>query len=182
MLIGFLLFLVLSLALMLFGWRQRKIASGLRQRLHLAAPYLVRSGAPFEEIEPLFDFLKWKVIAQGGNTNPGKFGGLGNCPCQKEYTVATNQVILNAWPNPAQVAACAANPPAPEAALWRCPDDCVQVMTHIWHGWTVVQNVQNGQILFNCHTFAQYHCKRPDDPDRNRPPRTTDPGDTTPEL
>ncbi|MBI3998269.1 MAG: hypothetical protein HY355_04485 [Armatimonadetes bacterium] len=182
MLIGFLLLLALSLALIVYGWIQRKTAAELRRRLHLAAPYLVRSGAPFAEIEPLVNFPIWKVIGRGGNLNPGKIGGLGLCPCQMEYTVANNQVILAAWPNPAAVAACVANPPAPDAAEWECPDDCVQVMTHLWRGWEAVQNVQNGQIRLNCYTFAQYHCKKPDDPDRHKPPRPTDPGDTTPEV
>lgn len=156
-------------------WRLSGRTRMLRQWLELAAPYIVRSGAPFEEIEPFLWPVRWKVVAEGGNTNPGTFGGLGFCPCQSEYTVATNQIVINAWPNPAQVAACTANPPPPAPAEWECPEDCVQVMTHLWHGWMVVQNIQTGQLKFNCHTFAQYHCKKPNDPDRDKPPRPMHP-------
>lgn len=149
------LLVVLVAALAAFSWVLWRRYGALTQRLQMAAPYIVRSGAPFEEIAPLVNFLDWKVIAQGGNTKPGRFGGRHNCPCQSEYTVATQQVVINAWPNPAQVAACAANPPAAQAPDWTCPDDCVQVMTHIWHGWMVVQNIKTGQMRFNCETFAQ---------------------------
>ena len=179
--LGSWLLLVLAAALAAFSWMQWRRAEALRQRLQMAAPYIVRSGAPFEEIAPLIQPDDWKTIAQGGNNKPGQFGGIDNCPCMKQYSVATQQVVLNAWPNPAQVAACAANPPAAKAPLWNYTDDCVQVMTHIWHGWRVAQGIKTGQLVFNCHTFAQYHCKKPDDPDRNKPPRPTDPGDTTPE-
>lgn len=51
-----------------------------------------------EVIEPLANFFQWKIIAKGGNNNPGRIGGLGNCPCQSEYTYVANQVIINAWP------------------------------------------------------------------------------------
>jgi hypothetical protein len=50
-------------------------------------------------------------------------------------------------------------------------------MTHIWHGWSAYVNAANGQMVFNCMTFAQYHCKLPNDPDINKPPKTTDPKD-----
>jgi hypothetical protein len=182
MVIAIVILAVLIVLLFFFVWRFRSAAEELKQRLIIAAPYIVRSDAPFEEIEPLFGFGEWKEIAKGGNVNPGRFGGRGSCPCQSEYTVANNQVIINAWPNPAQVAACANNPPPPQAAWWKCPDDCVQVMTHMWRGWTVVKNRKNGQLRFNCYTFAQFHCKKPGDPDIEKPPKMTDPNDPIQEL
>ncbi len=178
--LGSWLLLLAVTALAAFGWAQWRKAATLRQRLLMAAPYVIRSGAPFGVLAPIIQPDDWKVLAQGGNTKPGEFGGINNCPCQKEYTVATQQVVLNAWPNPAQVAACAANPPAAEAPSWKCADDCVQVMTHRWHGWVVYQGIRTGQIVFNCDTFAQYHCKKPNDPDRDKLPKPSDPGDTEP--
>ena len=157
--------------------RLRSQTRALEQRLSMAAPYIVRSGAPFLEIEPLLDFVQWKVIAEGGQNKPGNIGNVGSCPCQSEYTCKTDQAIINAWPNPAQVAACNANPPAVRPAQWKCPEDCVQVQTHVWHGFSVVQNQQNGQLRFNCNSYAQYHCKKPTDPDRDKPPKPRHPDD-----
>jgi hypothetical protein len=157
--------------------RLRSQANELRQRLILAGPYLIRSGAAFEEIEDLVRIGEWKSVASGGNTKSGRFGNRNSCPCQSEYTVNTRQVVINAWPNPQVLAGCQNNPPPPAAAEWKCKDDCVQVMTHIWQGWRVVRNVRTGQMKFNCVTFAQYHCKKPNDPDRDKPPKPTDPSD-----
>ena len=173
--------LVLAVAGIAVVARSLRKVEDLRRRLTLAAPYMIRSGAPLEEIQPIFAAEEWEMIGSGGNTNPGNTGNIDMCPCQSEYTVATQQVVINVFPNPAQVAACAANPPAPAAPTLKCADDCVQVMTHLWRGFTVVRNVNTGQIKFNCHTFAQYHCKKPDDPERYRPPKLTDPNDPIPE-
>ena len=152
----------------------------LSDQLRLAAPILAQYGTPFKDLtEPLG---MWKIIDQGGNNQFGHTDGIGNCPCQSEWTCATAQTPVAAWPVPGMAAACAANPPAAQAASIPCATSCVQVMTHIWHGWDVVQNTKTGAIVFNCHTYAQYHCKLPNDPDRNRPPRHTDPSDPTPEL
>jgi hypothetical protein len=152
----------------------------LQSQLSVAVRGLIRRGATFAEVGGLLGIGDWVQIAQGGNTKPGIIGGLDQCPCQKEYTVATNQVAINAWPNPAQVNACNNAPPAAEKPGFKCADNCIQVMTHLWHGWTVMQNTKTGQILFNCETFAQYHCKKPDDPDVNKPPIPTDPNDPNP--
>ena len=81
------------------------------------------------------------------------------------------------WPNPAQIAACAQNPPPPARPLFECPGDCVLVQTHVWHGWDVVRHRKNRQLKLNCNTFAQYHCKKPDDPEREKPPRPHHPDD-----
>src|SRR5436190_8368299 len=171
---------VVVVALAVVAWRLRAISASLDERLKRAAPYLIGSDAPPEITDILLGLGDWVEIARGGNTNPGRIANLDFCPCQSEYRVATNQVVINAWPNPAQVAACNNAPPAANPPAWTCADDCVQVQTHVWHGWAVVQNVKNGQLKFNCETFAQYHCKKPDDPDRNKPPKQTDPND--PEL
>jgi len=154
----------------------------LQRNLAAAIGLLRGNDATREEIADLAGVFEWKVIDSGGNTKPGVFGNHGSCPCERGYTVNTVQTPVAAWPNPALVNNCASNPPAADAPEWECAEDCVQVMTNIWSGWDVVQNTKTGQIIFNCCTFAQYHCKKPNDPDRNKPPRATDPGDTTPEL
>ena len=154
----------------------------LRHQLTRAIALLQRHGVAKKKVQPLLDGLQWIVIATGGNTKPGNTGNFGSCPCQSEYTVATVQTPLNAWPNPAALNNCAQNLPPPQPAEIPCQKDCVQVMTHIWHGWMVVQNAKTGALILNCDTFAQYHCKKPNDPDRNRPPRHTDPNDPNPDL
>ena len=158
------------------AWRAHRRAADLQRRFARAAPYLVRSGAPFEEIAPLANAADWVLVATGGNNNQGNTGPYGRCPCQSEYTVNVAFTPINAWPNPAQVAACAANPPPPDPPEWKCAEDCVQVMTHVWHGWDVFRNAKTGQLRFQCNTYAQYHCKKPDDPARDDPPQPTDPG------
>ena len=37
-----------------------------------------------------------------------------------------------------------------------------------------------GNFLLNNYTFAQWHCKLPNDPDTKKPPKETDPGDEGP--
>jgi hypothetical protein len=120
-----------------------------------------------------------ELVDTGGDTSEGMIGRLGWCPCQSEYTVVTRQLNFNARPNKAQIAAACANPPPPAAAEWKCPEDCVQVLTHVWHGWLLFKLKPNKGFLLNCSTFGQYHCKKPDDPDRNKPPHEGSPG---PEL
>ena len=170
------------IVLVVIIWRLRSQTDELRRRLSDAGPFLIRSGKPFEILEPLLNFGEWVQIASGGQNKPGKIGGKNLCPCQSEYTCETDQVVINAWPNPQQVAACNANPPAPEAAGWDCKEDCVQVMTHIWHGFSVVKSQITGQLRFNCNTFAQYHCKKPTDPERDKPPKPRHPDDPEPIL
>lgn len=118
---------------------------------------------------------EWRHVAGGGDNDEGNIGGRGRCPCQKEYTVATRRTWYLRPPNRLRRQACLLNPPAPAPAEWKCAEDCVQVMTHVWHGWTLVRSRWTGIYQLNCHTFAQYHCKRPDDPDVERPPARTPP-------
>lgn len=151
------------------------------QRHLIQAIHLLRlRGASKAELQPFLDIFDWEFVASGGDNTGGIIDNLDSCPCQHEYTVATDQTVIAAWPNAAVQNNCVANPPAPAAAEWKCPDDCVQVMTHIWHGWDVLKNTKTGKIVFNCNTFAQYHCKKPTDPDRNKDPRHANPKD--PEL
>lgn len=95
--------------------------------------------------------------------------------------MATRQQVIPNWPNGAAIAACAANPPPPDGAVWKCADDCVQVMTHIWRGWMVVRHQRTGQLKLNCETFAQFHCKKPSDPDVEKPPVEGHPDGPLPE-
>jgi len=162
-------YLVLGLLLLAawLGWlartarRDRRILLG---RLETAVPHLARSGLDMEALDPFVRPLEWRVVRQGGNNQAGIIGGLGACPCQKEYTVATRQSRHGQMPNPGQIRNCVNNPPPPA-------DDCVQVMTHVWHGWMVVQRQGGGPFILNCHTSAQYHCKKPDDPAVDGEPR-----------
>jgi hypothetical protein len=172
-----LLSIAVAAALGVVAWRAHRRARHLRDWIDYAAPYMIRSGAPFQQIEPVLFPFEWTVVARGGDTRPGRTGGVGNCPCQSEYTVATDQSIINAWPNQAAVVACANNPPAADLPFWSCSDDCVRVWTHVWRGWMVVRHRGTGQLRFNCHTFAQYHCKKPDDPALDKPPVEGHPDD-----
>lgn len=177
MLIGYVAVALVVLALIgvtLIFYRRNE---ELRERLLETAPYLRAGGANDDWIDRLMGWGRWKVIAQGGDNRSGKFRNLGFCPCESGYTVNTNQVIINAWPNPAQVAACVAGPPAVKAPEWKCKDDCINVLTHVWHGWDVVQDQNNRQLKFNCNTFGQYHCKQPTDPDAEKPPKEGHPDD-----
>jgi len=58
--------------------------------------------------------------------------------------------------------------------MWKCPDDCVQVMTHTWQGWDLDTDGKVWQLA--CSTLAQYHCKKPDDPECNKEPFHQSPG------
>lgn len=155
---------VVAAATLIFFRRQLDEA---RRGLAMLLPWAVRGGVPEAVLGPIV--LNWKVVLKGGNLQGGAMGPLGLCPCQHDYTVATNQIPLAAIPNAAQVAAMLNYPPdAP--AVFQCPEDCVLVKTRRWRGWMVVQNVNTGAIILNCHSFAQYHCKKPGDPDREKPP------------
>jgi hypothetical protein len=155
---------------------ERTKASKLNKLLEATAPFLFKAGFPFGLPLQGWPFGQWKHIASGGNTKAGVTGGFGNCPCQKQYTVATIQVVFPARPNAAQIAAATFNKPAPDKLVVHCEDNCVSVMTHIWHGWVLLQDTVTGQFLLNNETFAQFHCKKPNDPDVEKPPKENDPG------
>jgi hypothetical protein len=114
---------------------------------------------------------EWRLIASGGNTQAGKFANRGICPCQHTYTVATNFFPINAWPNPVPnpLRAFPWNTPPSAPEPWKCPGNCVLVATKVWRGWDVIQGA-NGKLEFQAHTFTQYHCKPPNDPDIGKPP------------
>jgi hypothetical protein len=174
-----LLLIVLSLALVAVVVAlimERGKASKLNKLLEASAPFLFKAGFPFGLPLQGWPFQRWQLVASGGNTNAGVTGGLGNCPCQKEYTVKTIQVVFPARPNAAQIAAATFNKPAPDKPAFPCKDNCVNVMTHIWHGWLLFQDTVTGQCLLNNETFAQFHCKKPNDPDVEKPPKENDPG------
>ena len=172
-----LILLVFALAaVVVFVLVQRNQQSKLLKFLETSAPFLFSTGFPFGlELLQAGPFLRYKEIARGGNTKRGKTGGFGNCPCQMQYTVATIQVRFPARPNAAQIAGAIANPPAPDRLLVPCAGICIHVMTHTWTGWVLLQDLQTGQFLLNNHTFAQWHCKLPNDPDVEKPPKQTDP-------
>src|SRR4051812_15643384 len=141
-----------------FWLRNRDLAARLRR----TAPYLIAGGAPAPVVGHLTGLLGWDVIDQGGDLGDGVIGGIGHCPCQHEYTVATTMVPLAAKPNAAQIPGLLAYPLA-AAAEWKCPEDCIQVMTHTWQCWLLETDGATWQLA--CSTLAQYHCKKPDDPD-----------------
>jgi len=162
------------------AFTQYRRAQELRKWLLQAAPYVKRSGAPFAEIEPILFFSDWEVIEEGGDNVPGEIGNLDDCPCQKEYTVNTVQTSTgNNPPTKKQKEDCLKNPPPTDPPEWKCPDDCVQIMTHRWTGYTVVKNKKTGEHRLNCNRFAQYHCKKPDDPAKDDPPVEGPPPPTT---
>lgn len=165
--------LLLIAAVIFLSWRLyssgRRIA-GLRAQLLAALPYVRSQAGPIAQLDFLFNFGDWEFVESGGNNQAGNIGGLGLCPCQKEYTVNTQQSFFAQKPNQQQLQNCLNNPPPTSPAVWRCPDDCVQVMTHRWRGYNVLKNKKTGQFLLNCNRFAQYHCKKPDDPARDAPP------------
>ncbi|MCA1605293.1 MAG: hypothetical protein LC775_07455 [Acidobacteria bacterium] len=174
-----LLIVLLALALIavvILAFVQRRRAAAINKLLEATAPFLIRAGFPFGLVEQGFPFFRWEFVEKGGNTNQGVVGGFGNCPCQKDYTVATIQTNFAARPNAAQIAAATANPPAPANAVWPCKDQCINVMTHVWNGWFLLVDNQTGQFLLNSHTYAQWHCKLSNDPDVEKPPKETDPG------
>jgi hypothetical protein len=143
-------------------------AQDTRQRLRQTAPYLVRAGLTPEEASAVAGLGEWAVVDKGGSQAEGDIGGRGLCPCQHDWTVNSTFVPLPGG-RPARAAIPGLlNYPAPRPAVWECPEDCVQVLTHLWKGWLLEVNGNVWQLV--CSTNAQYHCKKPDDPDRSRPP------------
>jgi hypothetical protein len=161
----------LSIALLL--WRR---AADLSARLRRTAPYLIGGGASPELVGLLTGLLQWDIVDKGGDLGEGIVARFEQCPCQHHWTVATTMVPLAARPNKAAIPALL-NYPAPAPADWPCKDDCIQVMTHTWQCWFLETDGKTWKLA--CSTCAQYHCKKPDDPDRNRPPFKGSPG---PEL
>jgi hypothetical protein len=147
---------------------QRRRRGQVERRLAVLAPYLVRAGVPAEEVASLALLGPWQPVETGGDVSSGNFDGAGLCPCQHEYTVASVLVPLPGG-RPAKAAIPGLlNFAPPRAPDWTCPDDCIQVMTHRWRGWQLQTDGQAWQIW--CWQFAQYHCKKPDDPARDAPP------------
>jgi len=172
-------FLVLALiaAIVFAVVQQVKLLAVLKAKGPLGSPVDVglRDGDP-----P----LAWVLVDKGGNNNDGDMNGLGECPCQHDYTIAYIQVRFPARPNAAQIAAITFNPPAPDTTnVEECVAGCVNVMTHIWHGWHLFKNNATGNFLLNSKTYAQFHCKKPNDPDVGKPPKKEHPsgrGDVIP--
>ena len=168
---GIVVLLVVAVALVSWSlYSSRRRIAGLRSQLLAAVPYVRSQAGPVAQLDFLFNFDEWEFAGSGGNNQAGNIGGLGLCPCQKEYTVNTRQTFFPQRPNPQQLQNCLNNPPPTAPAEWKCPDDCVQVMTHRWTGFDVFRNKKTGQFLLNCSRFAQYHCKKPSDPARDAPP------------
>jgi hypothetical protein len=114
----------------------------------------------------------WWQIDEGGDTQAGEIDHLGACPCEHDYTVATTNFVLNAWPNanPNPVAGFPWNAPPRKASTVACTGNCILVCTKVWRGWSVVQNRKTGAVEMNISTLAQYHCKEPADPDAGKKP------------
>jgi hypothetical protein len=117
----------------------------------------------------------WRFVEKGGVTDPGIVADLGRCPGMRVYTVRTQQTFHPSRPNSERLKVCLTGPPRPAEPSDRCADDCLMVRTHIWHGWTLSQNVTTRQWLLNCYTFAQYRCRKPGDPKLNKPPKKRPP-------
>jgi len=167
----FLLLLALLIFALAYAWAlSNKRVRILQGRLQETIPHLQKAGLDFDELKPFLKPFDWVQIAQGGNNQAGNIGRIGFCPCQKEYTVNTRQTNHQNRPNAQQIQNCMNNPPPTQDALWKCGQDCVQVKTHVWHGWSIVRHRRTGQFRLNCNTFAQYHCKKPDDPAADEEP------------
>jgi hypothetical protein len=163
---------VLVVAVLFAGWLwycERRRAEALSQLCIALAGHADAARAPFELLQQAG--RRRVELARGGDNRPGTFDNPGQCPCRHTYTCATKTIVLNAWPNPNPnpVRGFPWNAPAREAEPWSCPGNCVVVCTRVWRGWVVVR-LANGAILMHIHTYAQYHCKEPGDPDVNRAP------------
>jgi hypothetical protein len=176
---------VVACGLGLALFRERSRAAGLARRGAVLAGHARNPDMPFQLLlqGDWGDEDAWRLIASGGDNKPGRFANRGICPCQHTYTVATNFFAINAWPNPVPNPLRGfpwnAPPPAPEP--WACPGNCVLVATKVWRGWDVLQG-PNGQLEFQVHTFTQYHCKKPNDPDIGKPPEGAELPPKPPEL
>ena len=134
-----------------------------------AAGHADAANTPFELLQQAGG--GFVLLAQGGDNSAGIFANMDSCPCRQTYTCATKTLVLNRWPNPNPnpVAGFPWNAPPRAPEPWPCPGNCVIVPTKIWRGWVVVQ-LAPGVILMHIHTFTQYHCKEPTDPDIGEPP------------
>jgi hypothetical protein len=154
-----------------FGWQWRLTQRRLDAARHLGVALAghAAEGTPFELLQQAGG--RAGELASGGDNSPGTFDNRDSCPCRHSYTCATKTIQLNAWPNPKPnpVAGFPWNAPPRKMETWACPGNCVIVPTRIWRGWRVVQ-LANGTILMHIHTFTQYHCKEPTDPDINKVP------------
>jgi hypothetical protein len=164
--------LAVAVVVLFRRWRQQqRVAEGFFARASVLAGHADLSRTPFDLLQQGIGVPRITILAQGGNLKAGVFAGLGKCPCQHTYTVATTIFPLNAWPNPIPnpLAGFPWNAPPRQPEPWQCPGNCVVVCTEVWRGWMVVQ--LNNRIQMNIHTFAQYHCKPPNDPDAGKPPQ-----------
>lgn len=154
-------------------WREKRRADGLA---HLANVLAGHAAGHADSATTPFELLQQggggniAVLAKGGDNSAGVFANMNACPCRQTYTCATRTVALNRWPNPNPnpVAGFPWNAPPRAPEPWPCPGNCVIVPMKIWRGWVVVR-LPNGAILMHIHTFTQYHCKEPTDPDIGRP-------------
>ena len=165
LLAGVLVAVVIGLA---WAWRrEQRITAGLRMRVAVLAGHADPSRTPFVLLQQ-----HSIEIARGGDLREGTFENYGLCPCQHSVTCATIDFILNRWPNPVPnpLAGFPWNAPPRSTDTWTCQDGCVRVCTEVWRNWSVVQSPRRGIVLC-INTFAQYHCKLPDDPAVNDPPR-----------
>lgn len=162
--------LLVGVAALGFLWsRERRRAQTLAGLTHVLAGHADVANTPFELLQQAGG--QWVQLAKGGDVSAGIFANMNSCPCRMTYTVATNIFPINAWPNPKPnpVAGFPWNAPPRQREPWPCPGACVIVPIKIWRGWMVMQGPQ-GQLQVNIHTFTQYHCKEPTDPDINKPP------------
>lgn len=163
----------------LAAWHVSRLRSFRRQmqsaldRLAVLAGHANAAGVAFELLQQAAQFGDWVELASGGDNHAGTFSNRDSCPCRHTYTCKTITFQLNAWPNPNPnpLQRFPWNAPPREKELWPCPEPCVFVCTEVWRGWRVLRNVKTGQIQMNINTFAQYHCKEPSDPDRDKPPK-----------
>jgi len=165
-------FVILLAAALTLAWlwrRERQRADGLANLANVLAGHAKAAETPFDLLQQAAG--NWVRLAQGGDNSAGVFANINSCPCRMTYTVATNIIPINRWPNPNPnpVLGFPWNAPPREAEPWPCPGNCVIVPIKIWRGWVVMQGPQ-GQLQVNIHTFTQYHCKEPTDPDINKPP------------
>ena len=108
----------------------------------------------------LDELIPWQQVDEGGDNHEGKIKNLGQCECGLDYTVNTTQTPINAWPIAGMGAACLKDPPPVLPPEIPCKGKCKQVQQgKEWSGWRVLRNTKTGQLVFNCNTFAQFHCE-----------------------
>lgn len=176
------LIILLSALGAVMGWsavRFRRATRAHEASKAALGPLITRQDNP-EVLSALFGVGNWWTVLAGGDNIPGIHANEGQCPGHMFYTVSTRQTLIAKPPmmrwihfgrwSPVTVAGYPNAAPAES-----CPEDCVPLCTHQWHGWTVAVNLMTGQYVLNANTYAQYRCVMRGSPELGKAPRTFPP-------